>query len=157
MVHRWDVVYAVDLTKIVPMKGGMAAVGVAGTGIRADTYGSSTSSGRKEAVAAAMNINLHSLNFRGRLPSVSVSTLPLVSEHMRAASTDIAATISDRVSILGLWIGLKININMPMALNVVFDVEAMSAYQRLFSVLFKVCPVPFMMTILSHIMNLCII
>ena len=89
----------------------------------------------KSKTNLAFSITLQKFDFTSR----AISTLHhTISERMIIRKPSLANILKERLNSLELWLGMRLKMILPKVLAVIFDDDAIMAYERLFTVLFKV-------------------
>jgi len=132
----WDLDVPLDLPSHVKCRGGQAYVSLEGEGV---VFSPSRSSGDATAsvgaVASSFSMQVLSLDFSGK---GALSTYPVASPLTFTRYPDTFARIQTEVDRIRAWMHMKLQLSFPPMFRVIFDAEAVTCYERIFSAIMKV-------------------
>jgi hypothetical protein len=166
--QEWDLQVPLDLALYVKCPGGQAYVSLEATGLSllppdrvfAGTTGATSAGGgggggvsggsdvRSDSGSGgadnipAFSHRIRALQFSSRAASAA-ATYALVSAASSltfARHPDVFSRIEREVAQVRAWMGLKLQLVFPPMFRVIFDAEAVSSYERIFSAIMKVPP-----------------
>lgn len=122
--RKWQLECKLDMAHYVRLKGGEAMAGVTAAGLR---FSNDTSS------SASFGVYASELRFEAR-NKVAVSACPYTIS--RYPETHVR--LDQELSQLRSWLNIQLRVRFPPIFHIIFDAEALSAYQRLFTLLMKI-------------------
>jgi hypothetical protein len=151
--RKWDIETSVDLTHYVKLQGGQAFIGFVGSGLMFNTgvtdktdHGlfsgldtertkgpeDTESDGEKNSY---FKITLSSFDFSGK---GALATYPVASIFTSARFPETFLRLEKEVSQFRAWMNLKLSYKFPAVFSIVFDSDAMSCYDRVFTSIMKI-------------------
>lgn len=137
----WDLDVPLDLPSHVKCQGGQAYVSLEGEGLvfpisRSGDVNQFSSQGAGSGTGAeSFSMQVLSLDFFGK---GALSTYPVASALTFTRYPDTFARIQTEVDRIRAWMHMKLQLSFPPMFRVIFDAEAVTCYERIFSAIMKV-------------------
>ena len=130
----WDLDVPLDLPSHVKCQGGQAYVSLEGEGLvfPASRSGDGSAS---SGIAESFSMQVLSLDFSGK---GALSTYPVASPLTFTRYPDTFARIQTEVDRIRAWMHMKLQLSFPPMFRVIFDADAVTCYERIFSAIMKV-------------------
>eukprot|EP01032_Pedospumella_encystans_P010136 gene10136-11874_t len=130
----WDLDVPLDLPSHVKCQGGQAYVSLEGEGLvfPANRGGDAPAS---SGTAESFSMQVLSLDFSGK---GALSTYPVASPLTFTRYPDTFARIQTEVDRIRAWMHMKLQLSFPPMFRVIFDADAVTCYERIFSAIMKV-------------------
>ncbi len=132
----WDLDVPLDLPSHVKCQGGQAYVSLEGEGlVFSSSRSSGDAAGSAGAPASSFSTQVLSLDFSGK---GALSTYPVASPLTFTRYPDTFARIQTEVDRIRAWMHMKLQLSFPPMFRVIFDADAVTCYERIFSAIMKV-------------------
>lgn len=133
----WDLDVPLDLPSHVKCQGGQAYVSLEGAGLvfPVGRNGDVPLGAGLEGTARSFSMQVLSLDFAGK---GALSTYPVASALTFTRYPDTFARIQSEVDRIRSWMHMKLQLAFPPMFRVIFDAEAVTCYERIFSAIMKV-------------------
>ncbi len=136
----WDVSTTLDLATHVRLQGGEARLGITSSGLLLpDTTGNIAGHNKAQhqkspSYAASFGTFVTSLHFESK---GILAAYPVASPFTISRYPETHLRLEKELQQLRAWLGVQLRVSFPSVFQIIFDAEALAAYQRLFSLLMR--------------------
>jgi len=119
----WDVSLLLDLAHHVRLQGGRATIGLAGSAVQ---------------LAPGLVFGTDIYAFYARVRG-ALATYPVASPFTSTRHPETFLRLEAELEQIRAWLGLQLQFRFPAIFGIIFDSDALAAYERLFAFIMKVC------------------
>lgn len=137
----WDLAFPLDLSHFIKNVSGTSNIGIVGSGViyPRNVINTPPISNISLSTSSPLNrhfgINITSITFKGK---GALATYPVTSTYTSTRFPDTFLRLESELSSLRSWLNLQLEFEIPSIFRILFDSDAISCYERIFSLLIKV-------------------
>ena len=135
----WDIEIPLDIASIMKLQGGYATVGLVGSGKIPYSVALEAHTTRNDSIddrsASCFAVEVSSLEFKGK---GALANYPVASTFTSTRHPTTFARLETMVKRYRSWMTLKMKFRFPSIFGIIFDVESLNAYERVFAMLMKI-------------------
>ena len=143
--NEWDLEVPLDVNMFVKLFGGQSWIGIVSSSLSFTEENNNNNNNnnnneelpwRRQPTTTRFPVLLHNYTFTSS--GNALSHLPVCTSFTSARFADTYLRMDQEVARIRMWLNIKLHVQLPAIVKVVFDSEIMRNYERLFSLILKV-------------------